>query len=131
MDPLSQNLGLLGEPIDTGLEDGYTTIQDVPVDATSNRVNPNQIASGVERGTQRIYNTDGSYMTFGQIPNSTDFGIAFFDSSGFLVRKMLMTTDYVYDKTTNKNIMQMVKLPDGTYGFAVATPGNNVADGIG
>jgi hypothetical protein len=114
-----------GDVVDT-----FPTIPDVPIQPDTGRVNPNQIPSGTTRGTQTYMNTDGSYMTMGLIPNSTDFGIAFFDASGTLISKITGSTQYVYDKTTGKNIMQIGKLPDNTYGWAVAKVGNDVKDGF-
>ena len=38
-------------------------------------------------------------------------------------------TWYWYDPNTGYNVMQVGLLPDGTYGFAVANAGYNVADG--
>lgn len=120
----------LGLSADLQPSDGFATIPDVPVEATSDRVTPGQVATGTTRGTQTYMNTDGSYMTMGLIPNSTDFGIAFFDKSGTLISKTTSSTQYVYDKTTGKNVMQVGKLPDGTYGWAIAKVGFNVADGF-
>lgn len=118
-------------PQDIKPSDNFATIPDVPISPDSNRTNPNQIPSGVTRGTQKYINTDGSYMTLGVIPDGgTDFGIAFFDSSDTLIAKITGVTQYIYDKTTNKNVVQVGKLPDGSYGWAVAKSGYNVSDGI-
>lgn len=112
-----------------GINNQFATIPDVSVDAIANRVAPRQVASGVQRGTQIIMNTDGSYITLGLIPNSNNqFGIAFFTASGTLVSKNTATTQYFYDETTGKNIIQIGKLPDNTYGYVVATTGNDVQD---
>lgn len=73
---------------------------------------------------------DGSVVGMGQIPGGTDFGFFALDSSARLVFKQISSTQYVYDPTTGKNIMQIGKLPDGTYGWAVAAAGLNVADGF-
>lgn len=134
-------------PTDAQPTDNFATIPDVPISFDNQRVNPNQIASGVTRGTQTYMNVDGSYMTMGVIPdNSGDIGVGFFTSSGTLISKSTSTTDFkydtsgnlifkndgqtqfVYDETTGKNIIQIGKLPDGSYGWAVAKVGNNVAD---
>ena len=47
-----------------------------------------------------------------------------------LLFKMDIATWYWYDATTQKNVMQAGKLPDSTYGWAVAAPNFNVADGV-
>lgn len=137
-------------PIDSQFSESSVDIPDVSIDAIASRVAPRQVTSGVTRGTQTIMNTDGSYVTLGLIPDGgTDFGIAFFSSVGNLISKNTGTvesmydtngnlisqntgeTQSIYDPTTGKNVMQIGKLPDGTYGFAVAAIGFNVADGIG
>lgn len=93
---------------------------------------------------------DGSTVGLGSIPNSTtnEFGFFtvngagnvtykvvggiqyFYDDAGNLIQKIMAGTTYVYDPVNNDvNVMQEGLLPDGTYGWAVAAPGKNVADG--
>lgn len=45
-----------------------------------------------------------------------------------LLFKMDIETWYWFDATTQKNIMQLGKLPDGTYGETVAKSGHNVSE---
>lgn len=45
-----------------------------------------------------------------------------------LLFKMDMETWFWYDANTHKNIMQLGKLPDGTYGETVAKSGHNVSE---
>lgn len=135
-------------PEDGTVTDDFATIPGVSVATATNRVLPRQVTTGVTRGTQTIQNTDGSYVTLGLIPDGgTDFGIAFFNSSGVIISKntgavetiydssgnMISQntgeTQFIYDGNTGKNVMQIGKLPDDTYGFAVAATGDNVADG--
>ena len=86
--------------------------------------------------SQLVYKNDWSQQTFYAADGSIAFGILsdgtlgqeITDSSGFVLFKMSGSTWYWYDKNTNKNVMQVGLLPDGSYGWAVATPGNNVAD---
>lgn len=99
----------------------------VPEANALNLSNPDSILSGQNRGTQRVSNTDGSYVLVGNLPDNT-FGIGFFDANNNLVSKNIGQTQYVYDITTGKNIIQIGKLPDGTYGFVAAKTGLNVAD---
>lgn len=114
---------------DTEPTDDFATVSDVPIQPTSTRVSPNKIPSGVTRGTQTYINLDGSYMTLGLVPDGSGrFGIAFFDPTNTLITATTGLTQYVYDKTTGKNILQIGKLPDGTYGLIVAKAGFNVAD---
>lgn len=126
VDPLGISPGELGDASASNLVNEYATIPDRPIEAEADRVTPNQVSSGVSRGTQRINNSDGGYMLMGAI-EGTEFGIAFYDASGKIVSKYTPYTDYVYDPTTGKNIMQTKKLPDGTYGYITVTPGNDVA----
>lgn len=46
-----------------------------------------------------------------------------------LLYKYDLSTMFFYDASTGKNVMQIGLLPDGTYGWAVAAKGYNVADG--
>lgn len=113
------------------------------------RVLPRQLSTGSTRGTQTVGygNTkiDGTNNTIsienpstnvninvGVIAGSTGSGVGLsvVDDSGFTLFKMDGPTWFWYDKTTKKNIMQIGLLPDGSYGWAVAAPGYNVADGI-
>lgn len=100
------------------------------IDQSAGFIQPYKVGSGVMRGTQIIANTDGSRVILGVLPDSTDFGIAFLDPNGNLINKIIGPTQYVYDLLTGKNIIQIGKLPDGTYGMAVAKSGYNVSDGI-
>lgn len=95
----------------------------------NNRVQPRQIATGVLRGTQRIQNVDGSYITLGVIPDTNgEFGIGFFDASGNIIKKVTATTDFYYDPTHETTMMEIGKMPDGTYNVAIAQEGNEVED---
>lgn len=47
-----------------------------------------------------------------------------------LLFKMDLETWYFYDAGTQKNIMQIGKLPDDTYGWAIAKEGYDVSEGI-
>lgn len=109
--------------------DGFANIPNVSVDPTTTRVAPRQVASGVSRGTQTIMNIDGSYVTLGLIPGTTQFGIAFFDAKGKIQSKSTASTDYKYD-TNGINYYQNGLLKDGTKGLVVAKPGINVDDAI-
>lgn len=110
---------------------------------------PYKLATGTMRGTQvvgtgpkidsannRILLTnpvDGSQIGIGTIPGSAtnEFGFFSLDSSGNLIMKIVNGTWYIYDPGhSNVNIMQSGKLPDSTYGWAVAASGKNVSDGI-
>jgi hypothetical protein len=125
--------GSLNNPSEDGLSNEFSEIKSRSVEemAQSDRVQPRSVAEGVWRGTKRIINTDGSYITMGVIPDTDgEFGFAFFSASGDLIRKITAFTDFAYDVDTGKNIMQTNKLPDGTYGWVVAAPGYDVEDGF-
>lgn len=75
------------------------SVQDM---AQSNRVIPRQVTSGVLRGTQRIVNTDGSYITLGVLPDGNgDFGIGYYDATGRRQKVDLADRDYLYDTSGN------------------------------
>jgi hypothetical protein len=144
--------GKLTDPTAGKFKNEFSTIPSQNVDdmLRSDRIQPRQMGTGVMRGTQRISNTDGSYITLGVIPNSSpeEFGIAHFDaddtlikkstaeadyqynSAGVLVSKSTGVTDFKYDATTGKNYYQNGQLPDGSYGAIFMKPNYNVSDAV-
>lgn len=132
-DPFGAPVGKLTDPTGVELKNDFTNIPGQNIDdmLQSTRVQPRQMGTGVMRGTQMIVNTDGSYITLGEIPDgSGDFGIAFFDANDTLIFKQTAETQYLYDKTTGLNVLQTGKLPDDTYGIAGANTGYDVEDGF-
>jgi hypothetical protein len=92
----------------------------------------NQQNISIDGSTQAITvtNTDGSVVGMGKLPDgSGDFGFYAQDASGNLLYKIVGSTIYTYDITQSPvvNNMQLLKLPDGTYGMAVAKTGSSVA----
>lgn len=94
-----------------------------------------------------VTNTDGSKVGMGKIPNSSEFGFFsvnsagkmtyklvnaiqyFYDANGNLIQKVQAGTTYVYNPTDGfVNVTQSGLLPDGSGGFVVAKPGQNVSD---
>ncbi len=75
-----------------------------------------------------VPSTNGT-INFGLLSNG-NLGMQAQDTSGYVLFEMDGQTWYWYDKTTGKNVMQVGLLPDGTYGWAVAASGYNVADGF-
>ena len=120
----------LGSPSSSGLINEFSSMPTTSIGslAQDQRVQPRQVASGVTRGTWRINNIDGSYITIGLIPDTTDFGIAFFDSSNRIVKKVTATTDFWYNPETSNIVMEAGKLPDKTYNVAIAKEGDSVDD---
>ncbi len=93
--------------------------------------------------------SDGSSVGIGDIPgfpNEVGFftlsptgiltykvvnGVAYYyDTDGSLLLKIEAGTLFFYDKNTEDNYMQAGVLPDATTGWAVASAGNEVADGF-
>ena len=77
-----------------------------------------------------VTNTDGSVVGMGLIPDgSNNFGFYTQDSKGNLLMKIVGSTIYTYDitQTPAVNNMQLLKLPDGTFGMVVAKTGKSVA----
>lgn len=128
-DAFGASVGKLDDLASSGLKNDFNNIPNNDVFGQSDRVQPRQVATGVTRGTWRINNSDGSYITVGVIPETTDdFGIAFFNSNGNMISKNQGNTQYVYDVANNKNIIQIGLLPDDTYGFVVAKSGYDVSE---
>lgn len=112
------------------------------------RTLPRQISTGLMRGTQNVgiggaqidssnnrivlSASDGSSVGIGTIPGDTtgEVGLFALDTDGSLLWKSVNGTLYFYDKDSGVNYMTIGVLPDNTTGWAVAAPGENVADGI-
>lgn len=132
--PFGASTGQIDDLSSQGLTNDFKTVSnnDVTGNLGTDRVQPRDIASGVMRGTQRIVNTDGSYITLGEIPdNSGQFGIAYFSQGGTIISKGTAETDYKYNATTGKNYYQNGKLSDGSYGIIIVKDGVDVDDVIG
>lgn len=124
-------VGNITDPSTSDLKNEFRSIPDVSVAqyVEDQRVLPRDMSTGVMRGTQRIVNTDGSYITLGVIPDTNgEFGIAYFDSDGNLIAKSTGVTDYKYDVDNNKNYYQNGRLPDGSYGGVYVKEGYDVSD---
>lgn len=108
--------------------------QDIILDGTTGSITiGSSTTSNVVSNGINVVNTDGSRVGMGAIPDgSGDFGFYAQDGKGNLLYKIVGSTIYTYDITQNPvtNNMQLLKLPDGTYGLAIAKPGFNVSDGI-
>lgn len=81
-----------------------------------------------DNSNQTFYGSTGT-IQFGKLADG-NLGMQTVDADGFVLFKLEGQTWYWYDKTTGKNIMQIGLLPDGTYGWAIADTGKDVADGI-
>lgn len=90
----------------------------------SNNINIDGVGDAIT-----VTNTDGSKIGMGKIPNSTDFGFFSLNAAGQLIMKIVNGTWYVY-RPDATNVMQSGILPDGTAGWAVASTGEQVADGF-
>lgn len=124
-------VGKLTDPSGAELSNDYANISDRSINdmANTDRVQPRQVASGVTRGTQRIINTDGSYITLGAVPgNESELAIAFWTADNEMISKSTGATDYKYDKDTGKNYYQNGELPDGSTGAIFVKDGYNVTD---
>lgn len=92
---------------------------------------PTKMLSGALRGSQIILGSDGSKVILGELPGTNnEFGIGFYDPNGKLIMKFVSSTLYTYDPNSDKNVLQFGKLPDATYGWAIARTGNNVSEGF-
>jgi hypothetical protein len=127
-------------PALTGNKDPFAdAFTNNPNDPT--RVNPTRVGSGATtgtqtlNGTQNIINPDSdSTLTIGSIEGDDrtklNIGFTIKDKDDFTLFVLNDQTWSWFDKTTKKNVIQIGKLPDGSYGFAVADIGKDVADGF-
>jgi hypothetical protein len=75
---------------------------------------------------QRIYdNNNNLVIQFGLLPTG-DYGIAYFSSTGLLIKLDNGVTEYSFD-ASGINYCQKGLLPDGSYGEVFAKPGTTVA----
>lgn len=70
--------------------------------------------------------TSNGTINFGVLPDG-NLGMNTVSANGQVLFEIVGATWYWYDADGN-NIMQVGLLPDGSYGWAVATTGNTVAD---
>lgn len=125
----------LPRQISTGSTRGTQTVGygNTKIDGTNNSITiGDSILLDGNNNLIEVTGDDGSQVGMGAIPDSDtgEFGFSSTDSSNDLVMKIVNGTFYVYDITTNKNIIQIGKLPDGSFGMAVAATGFNVSDAI-
>jgi hypothetical protein len=119
VDPFGGSTGRMDELSSQGLSNDFNNIPANGFDTfiDNDRVQPRQVASGVMRGTQRIQNVDGSYITLGEIPGTDgEFGFGFFDRDGNLIKKSTGTTDVLYN-----NGSEVYELDDDGFTFSDAT----------
>jgi hypothetical protein len=149
--PFGVDPGKVTDLSSSGLSNDFTNIanNDPFQNLESDRVQPRQVASGVERGTKRIVNIDGSYITLGEIPDSGgEFGIAFFTRDGVLIKKDTGLAQTIYDDAGRElvtidstgflladAIARRIKLgtapDDGRVGFWVTEPNEDVITELG
>lgn len=131
-------------------EGKFDSVKDASIEDSYNvgtRILPRQISTGSTRGTQKVgYGSteidgsnnrivitnpaDNTSVGIGTIPGSTtnEFGFFALDENGEVVMKIVGPTRYIYDLDNDKNVMQDGKLPDGTFGWAVAKENYDVED---
>lgn len=114
---------------------------DVKIDGSNNQITigsvTNPLGEKAETIIGKLSNTDSSFglkvidvngtsVTYGLLSDGSP-GMEITDSSGKVIFKMNGNTWYWYDDATGDNVMQVGLLPDGTHGWVVATPGNDVS----
>ena len=97
--------------------------------STSYAAAPGSKARRIQMANDSItfINTDGSTVGIGTMPTG-EFGFFGTDTAGNVVFKIIGSTFYVNDIVNNTNVMQIGKMPDGSYGTAIAKVGKNVSD---
>lgn len=150
MNDFAASPGQVGDLSSSGLKNEFSNLPGNNVDSAfnSDRVQPRQVATGVMRGTQRIVNTDGSYITLGEIPGSSgEFGIAFFNRDGDMIFKMTGTTQtlygsagelytldntgFLFSDSTDRRIKIGSAPDDGRVGIWQSEPGEDVVELLG
>ena len=144
LDSLNYPIGLTSQALPrTTVVGGFKNITNVPVSPMYRRITPRQVSTGMQRGEQTlsgtlmVLSTDGSQrILIGTGPNG-EFGLFSCTVNGndpanlSVVWKKIGPTDYIYDPTNSyKNIMQIGKLTDGTYGEAVAKVGKDLVTDV-
>lgn len=118
-------------PSDGQPNDDFVTIPDVPIVPDSSRVTPQQVATGVTRGTQTIVGSDSSQVTFGVVPSTTRLGLAQYDKTNKLVSELGQQADgsnsLKFFDSSGIGIAQFGTFPDGTTGLKVAKSGVEVS----
>lgn len=109
--PMDQALGLTGRG-------GAVSVTDI----ASRNVD-------IRSGSVNVRDANGNTISLGLMDDGT-LGLQVKDSSGYVLFTLNGTTWKWNDKVNAKNVMQVGKLPDATYGTAVAKAGFNVSDGI-
>lgn len=124
----------------SGMLPGATEIRlgnNIKISGKNQQIRVNTTAGNVVFGAtddgrlaMEVTNADGTKTGIGQIPGSTDLGFYTLDAAGNVIQKIVGPTRYIYDLSTIKNVMQDGKLPDATYGWAVAATNKNVSEGF-
>lgn len=128
----TQTIGYGGVKID-GSNNRITISDGIVLDGSKSTITiGSNILLDAFSSTIKVTNTDGSIIGMGKIPDGSGFGFFAQDSKGNLLYTIIGSTQYVYDisQTPHTNVMQIMKLPDGTYGMAVAQNGFNVSSGF-
>lgn len=110
------------------LRNDFNTIPNNDIDniIDSNRVEPRQVGTGVTRGTWRMNNTDGSYITIGLIPNTdNEFGIAYFKSDNTRIFT-IDATGFLFSDSTVRRIKIGAAPDDGRIGIWTSKPNEDV-----
>lgn len=112
------------------LSNDFNTIPNNDIDnvINSNRVEPRQVATGVTRGTWRINNTDGSYITIGLIPNTdNEFGIAYFQSDNTRIFT-IDASGFLFSYNSENRIKIGLKPDSSDIGIYLTPDGTDVID---
>ena len=98
--------------------------QQIKVTTTGGNITMGATSDG--RLAMEVTNSDGTKTGIGVIPGSTQLGFYTLDASGNVIQKIVGPTRYINDVTNGTVVLEDGKLPDGTYGVAVAKTGQSV-----
>lgn len=102
--------GEIGIAADAQLSDDFATIPDVPILPDSNRVNPNQVASGITRGAQTVLGADGKPQVLSG--NQRTFGNGLYVArAGIDVITNTDPANFIFN--SNQNLFKIVTVLSG------------------
>lgn len=126
----------LSGPADGKISDDFATIPDVPINAQSQRLTPQQMSTGTTRGTQTVAGNDGSKVTFGVIPDSpkSQLGVGQYDKIGNVVSRLGQqedtSTGLKFFDENGVGVAQFGTFVDGPFALKVAQPGIEVGSAL-
>lgn len=112
----------------TGSQNSFFGVKVSQPGVDVNNADPNQLLYQNNYSQETFYGTGGN-VSFG-VNSDNSLGMQVEDTAGNVTFELNGQTWIWYDQN-GIDIMRVGLLPDGSYGWAVATPGNSVAAAFG